>query len=44
MIDLQGLVRAPDISTEMQWINADKPISLRDLQGKIVILDFWTFG
>ena len=44
MIELQGLVRAPDFPTDMRWINADSPISLRDLHGKIVILDFWTFG
>ena len=44
MIDLQGVVRAPDFPAGMQWINTERPISLRDLQGKIVLLDFWTFG
>lgn len=25
------------------WINTSKPIRLRDLRGKIVLLDFWTY-
>src|SRR5690606_27097785 len=26
------------------WVNTDRPVSLHDLQGKIVLLDFWTAG
>lgn len=25
------------------WLNTDRPISLTDLKGKIVVLDFWTY-
>lgn len=25
------------------WLNTDRPISLADLKGKIVLLDFWTY-
>ena len=25
------------------WLNTARPIDLRDLRGKIVLLDFWTY-
>ncbi len=40
---LDGLVRAPEFPSHLEWLNTDKPISLKNLQGKIVLLDFWTF-
>jgi hypothetical protein len=27
-----------------EWINTSRPITLGDLKGKVVLLDFWTFG
>jgi thiol-disulfide isomerase/thioredoxin len=27
-----------------KWINSDKDISLNDLNGKVVLIEFWTFG
>jgi len=38
-----GKVNAPDFPTGLDWLNTDHPISLRELRGKIVILDFWTY-
>jgi DNA-binding beta-propeller fold protein YncE len=36
--------RAPELTDGTAWINTDKPVSIhKDLKGKIVILDFWTF-
>lgn len=35
---------APEINTSFGWLNADKPYSIKDLRGKIVLLDFWTYG
>jgi thiol-disulfide isomerase/thioredoxin/sugar lactone lactonase YvrE len=36
--------RAPELTEGTAWLNTDKPISIhKDLKGKIVILDFWTF-
>jgi thiol-disulfide isomerase/thioredoxin len=35
---------APDFPTDLDWINLDGALSIEDLQGKIVLLDFWTYG
>lgn len=40
---LEGLVNAPDFPTDLEWLNTEKRISLKDLKGKIVLLDFWTY-
>lgn len=39
-----GTENAPEFPEGLDWLNTDRPLSLRDLRGKIVILDFWTFG
>src|SRR5262249_33507908 len=39
----EGQVNAPDFPLGLEWLNTEKPISLRDLRGKIVLLDFWTY-
>jgi thiol-disulfide isomerase/thioredoxin len=43
MPEYEGKVNAPDFPEGMQWLNTEKPISLRDLRGKVVLLDFWTY-
>ncbi len=40
----RGRVRAPEISGGRGWLNTDKPLSLAALKGKVVLLDFWTYG
>ena len=40
----RGRVRAPEIEGGSGWLNTDKPLSLAALKGKIVLLDFWTYG
>src|SRR5687768_9320936 len=37
-------VRAPEIQGGSGWLNTDKPLSLAALKGKVVLLDFWTYG
>src|SRR5688572_10371123 len=41
---LTGRVNAPDLTTAHGWLNTDREWSVKDLRGKIVLLDFWTFG
>src|SRR5215813_5838225 len=36
--------RAPELAGGRGWLNTDKPLSLAGLKGKIVLLDFWTYG
>ena len=42
---LQPLAPSPafDFSGGVEWLNTANPISLKDLRGKIVLLDFWTY-
>jgi hypothetical protein len=38
-----GTVHAPEFPVGLDWLNTDRPVTLRELRGKIVLLDFWTF-
>jgi sugar lactone lactonase YvrE len=38
-----GTVNAPDFPPGLDWLNTDRPLSLKQLRGKVVLLDFWTF-
>ena len=39
-----GSVNAPDFPPGLEWLNIDGPLRLQDLRGKLVLLDFWTYG
>ncbi len=39
-----GPVRAPEFQAGLDWLNTSRPLTLQDLRGKIVLLDFWTYG
>lgn len=37
------VIRAPELPQDFVWLNTPRPISLRELRGQLVILDFWTY-
>ena len=37
-----SMVNAPDFPKGAQWLNS-APLTMKDLRGKIVLLDFWTY-
>src|SRR5215472_10708815 len=40
-----GKEAAPAFPTGLDWINTGgKPVTIAELRGKVVILDFWTYG
>ena len=34
---------APDFVGITKWLNTNKPLSIKDLKGKVVLVDFWTY-
>lgn len=43
LAQLRDLGAAPELMNEV-WLNSDGALTLADLQGKVVLLDMWTFG
>ncbi|NJN54438.1 MAG: redoxin domain-containing protein, partial [Anaerolineae bacterium] len=41
--DLPDLGPAPEFKNDT-WLNSEVPISLASLRGKVVLVEFWTFG
>jgi hypothetical protein len=42
LADLENFGPAPELQNEV-WLNS-QPLQLADLRGKVVMVDFWTFG
>ena len=38
-----GKVNAPEFPAGLDWLNSERPVTLAELRGKLVILDFWTY-
>lgn len=39
----RSAVRAPDFPSGLEWLNVERPLTLSELRGKLLVLDFWTF-
>ena len=38
-----GATAAPEFPAGLEWVNTEHPLTMKDLAGKVVILDFWTY-
>ena len=36
--------RRPGLDGAVDWLNVAAPVTIEQLRGKVVILDFWTYG
>ncbi|GJM42084.1 MAG: hypothetical protein DHS20C20_23660 [Ardenticatenaceae bacterium] len=43
MVNLEDMGEAPEFLNDV-WLNSDGPVTLADQRGKVVLLEFWTFG
>ena len=39
-----GSTPAPKFAEGVEWLNVPRPLTWSDLTGKVVVLDFWTYG
>ncbi|MDZ4720368.1 MAG: thioredoxin-like domain-containing protein [Roseiflexaceae bacterium] len=35
---------APEFPDGLTWLNTERPLTMAELRGKVVLLDFWTYG
>ena len=40
---LPVLGKAPEFSGIVHWLNTDHPLTMAELRGKVVLIDFWTY-
>jgi hypothetical protein len=38
-----GKLEAPEFPVGLEWVNSDRRLTMQELRGRIVILDFWTY-
>jgi hypothetical protein len=38
-----GKLAAPEFPSTLEWVNSERPLTMQELRGRIVILDFWTY-
>jgi thiol-disulfide isomerase/thioredoxin len=39
----EARIRAPELPESLQWFNTSRPLTLEELRGRVVLLDFWTY-
>ncbi len=44
MLFTQSKINPPEIPPNLEWLNTPRPLTLAELQGKIVLLEFFTYG
>lgn len=42
-LSMKNLGPAPEIQNET-WLNVDAPLRIAQQRGKVVLVEFWTFG
>lgn len=40
----EGPITAPDLDGATDWLNVAAPVTMAQLRGKVVLIDFWTYG
>ena len=40
-IPFEGQANAPEFPSSVEWLNTGRPLTLSELRGKVVLLDFW---
>jgi thiol-disulfide isomerase/thioredoxin len=43
-LSLAGTLKAKEFPEGAEWFNVARPLRMADLLGKVVLLDFWTYG
>ena len=38
-----GKTNAPEFPPGLDWVNTESPLTMTQLRGKVVVLDFWTY-
>lgn len=42
-VELDAYDSAPELAQSI-WLNTETPLQIKDLVGKVILIDFWTFG
>jgi hypothetical protein len=42
-VELDDYGPAPELTNDI-WLNSEEPLRLKELRGKVILLEMWTFG